>query len=177
LLAVGRIARAHGLRGRVLLAPYNEASEGLERASAFWLQPRTLREPGGAGAAEGPPRRFEVAHAERVHLGYLVSLRGVIDRDAAEALRGSEALIEREELPALEADQIWAADLVGMQVRDEAGAVRGEVVGLEAAGPNDLLQVKAEAGVALVPMGLVREVDEEGRTIVIEAPEGLFEVS
>jgi 16S rRNA processing protein RimM len=118
-----------------------------------------------------------VAHAERVHLGYLVSLRGVADRDAAEVLRGSEALIARDELPALQGDQIWAADLVGMQVRDEAGAVRGEVVGLELAGPNDLLQVKAAAGVALVPMGLVREVDEEGRTIVIEAPEGLFDVS
>src|SRR5947209_13114310 len=112
LLAVGRIARAHGIRGRVLLEPYNHASEGLERATALWLQ----------RGEQGQPKRHEVERAERVHLGYLVALRGLDDRNGAEALKGSEVLIDRAELPALEAGEIWAADLVGMRLADQSGA-------------------------------------------------------
>ena len=50
LLAVGRVARAHGIRGRLLVQPYNAGSEGLTRVRRMWL----------AG------REYEVARAERV---------------------------------------------------------------------------------------------------------------
>jgi len=173
LLAVGHIARAHGLRGRVLLQPYNDASEGLERVSALWLRQRA----GPHQPATGEARRFQVSNAERVNLGYLVSLQGVADKDAADALRGSEVSIDRAELPELDSDEVYSVDLVGMTIVDAAGAVHGEVVGLEAAGPNELLQVRVAAGVALVPMGLVREVDQAGKRVTIEVPEGLFELS
>ena len=164
LLAVGRIARAHGIRGRVLLAPYNHASEGLERASALWLR-----------RAEEEPRRHEVTHSERVNLGYLVTLQGVADRNGADLLRGLEVLIDRAELPELQSDEIWAQDMVGMRLADQGGQERGEIVGIESAGPNDLLQVMTAAGLVLVPMGLVREIDEESKRVVIESPEGLFD--
>src|SRR3989442_2999146 len=131
LLAVGRVARAHGIRGRILLVPYNAESEGLTKVPALWLR-----------AGEAEPRRFEVARAERAHLGYLVALRGVDDRDAADALRGLEALVERGELPAPDAGEMYAADLVGFAVRDQSGALRGEVVGLEAAGLQDILRLR-----------------------------------
>src|SRR3954463_13625902 len=39
-LAVGRVARAHGLRGRVLVTRYNPGSEGLERVRRMWLEER-----------------------------------------------------------------------------------------------------------------------------------------
>ena len=173
LLVVGRIARAHGVRGRVLLQPYNDASEGLERASALWLQQRASPQ----AVPSGTPRRYEVGHAERVNLGYLVTLRGVDGKDAADALRGSEVLVDREELPKLDADELYAVDLVGMKVCDGSGVERGEIVGLEAAGPNDLLQVRDAAGISLVPMGLVRAIDSEGKRVTIDAPEGLFDMN
>ena len=157
LLAVGRVARAHGVRGRVLIAPYNADSEGLERVRRLWL--------GG--------REFEVERAERVHLGYLVALRGVLDRDRAAALRGQEVQVDRAELPALEEGEMYAVDLIGYQVADAEGTVRGVVEGVEEAGPQDLLKL---AGGVLVPLGLVREVSTESRRIVVDAPEGLFDL-
>jgi 16S rRNA processing protein RimM len=163
---VGRVARAHGIRGRILVAPYNPESQGLERAAALWL------------AREGvAPRRIEIARAERAHLGYLVALRGVDDRNAAEALRGEEVLVPRDELPALEADEFYAVDLVGLAVVDGAGIARGEVIALETAGRQELLTVRTPQGTeALVPMSLVREISEEEGRVLIDAPEGLFEV-
>jgi 16S rRNA processing protein RimM len=157
LLAVGRVARAHGIRGRVLLAPYNADSMGLERIRRIWLS----------------GREYEVARAERVNLGYLVSLRGVDDRDAADALRGQEAMVDRRELPPPEEGEVYAVDLIGFEVADAHGKVHGVVEDLEEAGPQDLLKLK---GGALVPLGLVQEVLSEARRIVIEVPEGLFEL-
>ena len=168
LLAVGRVARAHGVRGRVLIAPFNAESTGLERASALWLSPK---------GQPGQQRRYDVAHAERANLGYLVTLKGIAGRDAADALRGSEVLVDRAELPGLDEGEVWAADLVGCSAVDTTGALCGTVTGLEDAGPNELLTLELPSGaVVLVPLGLVREVDPATKRIVIEVPEGLFEV-
>lgn len=166
LLAVGRVARAHGIRGRILVTPYNPESSGLERATALWL------------SREGAePRRIEIERAERVHLGYLVALRGIADRDEADRLRGEEVRVARGELPALGEDEVYATDLVGLTVLDTAGARRGRVTALETAGRQELLAVRTDAGAeALVPLGLLREVREAEGEIVIEVPEGLFEV-
>jgi len=156
-LAVGRVARAHGVRGRVLIAPYNAGSEGLQRVRRMWLGDRP----------------FEVERAERVQLGYLVALRGVEDRDQAAALRGQEVRVDRAELPDLGPDEMYAIDLIGYEVSDPAGNVRGVVEDVEEAGPQDLLRLR---GGTLVPLAFVKEVQAEARRIVVDAPEGLFEL-
>jgi len=157
LLAIGRVARAHGIRGRVLIAPYNAGSEGLCRARRIWLG----------------EREFEVDRAQRVTQGYLVALRGVGDRDQADALRGEEVRVDRAELPALQAGEMYAIDLIGYQVSDPQGIVRGVVEDLEEAGPQDLLRLD---GGTLVPLALVTEVQPQARRIVVDAPEGLFDL-
>jgi 16S rRNA processing protein RimM len=157
LLAVGRVARAHGVRGRVLVAPYNADSQGLERVRRIWLDERA----------------FEVERAERVNLGYLVALRGITDRDQADALRGQEVKVDRAELPPLDDGEMYAIDLIGFQVVDAAGTVRGLVQDLEEAGAQDLLRL---SGGTLVPLALVKEVQAGARRIVVDAPEGLFEL-
>jgi len=157
LLAVGRVARAHGVRGRILIAPYNAGSQGLSRVRRLWLG----------------ERQFEVDRAERVHLGYLVALRGIGDREQAAGLRGQEVRVDRAELPALEEGEIYAVDLIGYEVSDGEGKLHGVVEDLEEAGPQDLLRL---SGGALVPLGLVKEVLPEARRIVVDAPAGLFDL-
>ena len=157
LLAIGRVARAHGVRGRVLIAPYNAESEGLQSVRTLWLGERA----------------FEVDRIERVHLGYLAALRGIDDRDEAEALRGLEVRVDRADLPALGKDEMYAIDLIGYAVSDPQGTVHGVVEDLEEAGAQDLLRLR---GGTLVPLALVKEVQPEERRIVVEAPEGLFDL-
>jgi 16S rRNA processing protein RimM len=140
----------------LLVQPYNAGSEGLTRVRRMWL----------AG------REYEVSRAERVNLGYLVALRGVDDRDAADALRGQEVVVDRAELPPPDDGEVYAVDLIGFTVVDAQGRERGVVEDLEEAGPQDLLRLK---GGMLVPLGLVREVQMEARKLIVDAPEGLFE--
>ncbi|HYZ89394.1 MAG TPA: ribosome maturation factor RimM [Myxococcales bacterium] len=165
LLAVGRVARAHGVRGRILLVPYNPGSDSLTRVTVLWLR---------AGAGE--PARYEVARAERTTQGYLFALRGVEDRDAAAELRGREALVERSALPRPDEGEIYAADLIGFSVVDSSGTERGRVIDLESAGLQELLRVRGPARDSLVPLALVQEIDEASRRVVIEVPEGLFDL-
>jgi 16S rRNA processing protein RimM len=165
LLPVGRIARAHGVRGRIVLVPYNVESNALIQVTALWLR-----------TGEGEPRRYEVARAERATQGYLVALRGIDDRDAADALRGNEALVERGALPEPGEGEVYAADLLGYAVDDQSGAPRGYVVGVESAGLQELLRVRNADRESLVPFALLKDIDEARRRIVIEAPEGLFEL-
>jgi len=155
LLAVGRVARAHGLRGRVLIAPYNAASEGLTRVQQLWVG----------------ERRFEVDRAERVNLGYLVALRGIESREETDKLRGEQVRAARSELPPLEEGELYAVDLIGFQVVDVQGRLRGVVEDVEEAGPQDLLRLRSGT---LVPFALVKEVKDG--SIVVEVPEGLFEL-
>jgi len=157
LLAVGRVQRAHGVRGRVLVAPYNADSEALLRTRRIWLD----------------GREWQVDRAERANLGWLIALRGVSDRDAADALRGQEVQVDRSDLPPLAEDEMYAIDLIGYEVVDVRGTRRGVVEGLEEAGPQDLLRLQ---GGTLVPLALVKEVLSDGRRIVVDAPEGLFEL-
>jgi 16S rRNA processing protein RimM len=165
LLAVGRVARAHGVRGRILLVPYNSSSDSLTRVTALWL-----------AAGSTPPDRYEVTRAERTSQGYLIALRGVEDRDAAAALRGREAFVDRSALPAPDAGEIYAADLIGFCVVDALGTERGRVIELETAGPQELLRVRGPQREWLVPFALVQEIDEVARRILVDAPEGLFDL-
>ena len=157
LLAVGRVARAHGVRGRVLIAPYNAESDALQRVRRLFIG----------------EREFQVDRAERVNLGFLVALRGLGDRDGAEALRGQEVSVDRAELPALADGEMYAVDLIGYEVSDPQGTVHGVVDDVEEAGPQDLLRLR---GGTLVPLGLVKEVLPQARRIVVDAPEGLFDL-
>ena len=81
--------------------------------------------------------------------------------------------VERAELPPLGADEMYAVDLIGFEVSDPDGTVRGVVEDVEEAGPQDLLRLR---GGALVPLALVKEVQAEARRIVVDVPEGLFEL-
>ena len=157
LLAIGRVARAHGIRGRVLVAPYDEESQALQTLKRIYLG----------------PREYKIDLAERANLGWLLALQGVADRNKAEPLRGLEVKAFRDELPPLEEGEIYFADLVGYTVVDAQGQERGVVSHLESAGKQELLELTSGK---LVPLLLVKEVIAEARRIVIDAPEGLFDL-
>jgi 16S rRNA processing protein RimM len=157
LLAIGRVARAHGIRGRVLVKPFDEESQALQTLKRVYLG----------------PREYRIELAERANLGWLLALQGVADRNLADTLRGLEVKAVRAELPPLEEGEVYYVDLIGFTVVDAQGQERGVVSHLESAGAQELLEL--ESG-KLVPLALVKEVMSEARRIIIDAPEGLFDL-
>ena len=72
----------------------------------------------------------------------VVRFKGVNDRNAAEALTGTELFVDRSALPDEgEQDEFYHADLVGLKVRDDTGAEIGRVTAVQNFGGGDLLEV------------------------------------
>ncbi len=156
-VAVGRVARAHGVRGVVRVAGASaETLRGLARVFVG-DERRELR---ASSAGEG-----------------LLKLEGVDDRDAAEALRGADLWMPRDELPAEDEDELYLHDLLGCRLTDGEGAPIGTVTAVESTGAQDLLVVQLPSGrEARVPYPLVTAVDLEARTLACDLPEGLLEL-
>jgi 16S rRNA processing protein RimM len=95
-----------------------------------------------------------------------VRFEGVVDRAAAEQLRGAILLAE----PLTDAGALFVHELIGAEVVDVDGVTRGRVTALEANPASDLLVVD---GRHLVPVRFVVE-SSPGR-IVVEVPAGIFE--
>lgn len=160
-LVVGRIAKAHGIRGEVAIDVWTD------EPSRF--APRARVKAGD---------RALTVSASRPHQGRLLVLfEEVPDRNAAEALKGAELTVPFEEARALEDDwSFYPHQLAGLKVTDESGHELGTMDRVEESPASDLWVVRAEGREVLVPAvrDIVVRVDLDGGTIVLRPPEGLF---
>lgn len=156
-LEVGRIVRAHGLRGQVVVELVSNRPErvapGAELTTPDGRCLVVLR--AGPAAPSGGRQR------------YLVAFDGLADRESAESLRG--VVLSGE--PIADPEALWVHELIGSAVRDVAGAPLGTVVAIEANPASDLLVLD---GGALVPLRFV--VEQRPGEVVVDPPEGLLDL-
>jgi 16S rRNA processing protein RimM len=155
-LVVGRVGRAHGLRGEVAVRFTSNRPERSEPGAVLFAGDREL-----------------VIRASRPHQGrMLLYFEGIADRTAAEALQGVElTAAPLGDDVELDDDELWVHEVVGAEVLDRAGDHVGRVVAVEANPAHDLLVLD---GGALVPMVFV--VEQRDGVVVIDPPEGLFDL-
>jgi 16S rRNA processing protein RimM len=126
------IIGAHGVTGEVRLKVFAEDLSAHRRFNGGALTLKSVR-PGNNGAIA---RFAEVA-----------------DRNAAEALRGTELTVARAELPPLREGEYYHADLLGLIAVAESGEAIGTVVGIENFGAGDVLEIEKSDGKRfMVPM-------------------------
>ncbi len=147
------------------------------------VEPRT-DEPGRRFAdgqvlrAESGGRTFTVT-SSRDHSGrLLVCFAELADRTAVEAVRGTVLLVDvpADEMPE-EPEEYYDRQLVGLTALTTDGATIGAVTAVVHMPGQDLLELRTEHGVRLVPFveALVPEVDLTAGTVVVDAPEGLLD--
>ncbi|MFW2830271.1 ribosome maturation factor RimM [Sphingomonas sp. ID0503] len=78
--------------------------------------------------------------------GAVARFAEIADRTAAEALRGTELTVSRDELPALDEGEYYHADLIGLPVEDAAGIPLGTVAAVENFGAGDVLDIRKPDG-------------------------------
>jgi 16S rRNA processing protein RimM len=152
LLEVGRIGRAHGVRGDVLVHLTTDRVERLTAGSRLKAGERWLT----------------VTAASRANDRWRVHFEGVDDRSAAEAL--ARVVLAAE--PIDDPDTLWVHQLIGTEVVEVAGTSRGRCVAVIDNPAADLLEL--ESG-ALVPASFV--VSFADGIITIDPPDGLFELA
>jgi 16S rRNA processing protein RimM len=165
---VGRVARAHGNRGHVIIDPATDFLEERFKAGSVLHMQR--------GNAVEAMKVEEV----RFHRGRpIVGFSGVMTIDAAEALAGSELRIDTDALHPLPVGSFYRHDLVGCSVETPRGDRIGEVTAVEGDSAGSRLVVRGKSGETLIPLaeGICVEVNIAGRKVVVEPPEGLLELN
>lgn len=131
-LIVGRISGLYGVRGWVKVQSHTEPRDNLLQFD-HWLI--------GGGQQWQP---VQPAEGRSHGKGVVAHIAGYDDRDSAAELVGKEIAVERDQLPELQEDEFYWADLEGLEVRTCAGVVLGRVDHLLATGANDVLVVHGE---------------------------------
>lgn len=169
---LGQVVGAHGLRGELRVR-----TEGDDASSLLHVP--TVRLAREHGHGEESSEEYEVAGARAGRPGECrLLLRGICDRDAAEAWRGASVLARAGDLPELSSGEFYAFELVGCRVTGIDGSAIGRVREIWETGASDVLVIEDEAGRdQLVPAvePLLHEVDVAGRRIVVDAPPGLLD--
>jgi len=177
LAIVGRIRKAHGIRGELVVEPYTNEPAAVFAAGRrlFGGTPdgRPLTTPAAA------PVALTVNRATPHKDGWIVRVDELADRTAAEAWRERTLLAPLAELPPPGDDEVYLHDLVGLRVQRPDGTPVGAVVDYYEMPHGIMLEVRLDAreGTALVPYRpeIVTEVDTGARTLTIDPPEGLLE--
>ncbi|SHG08641.1 ribosome maturation factor RimM [Streptoalloteichus hindustanus] len=168
-VVVGRVAKAHGIRGELVVDVRTDSPE--ERFAAGSVL--------GARLRDGTSRTVTVA-AARPHAGrLLVRFEGVASRDAAEALRGTLLTVDTATLPPTEdPDEFYDHELEGLVAELTDGTRVGRVVEVVHGPAGELLVLAGEGGgEILVPFvgEIVPEVDVAGGRLVLTPPPGLLD--
>ncbi|MBV2362569.1 ribosome maturation factor RimM [Streptomonospora nanhaiensis] len=166
-LVVGRIGRAHGVRGDVAVDVRTD-----DPAARFAPGSRLATDPADAGPL--------TVSSARTHSGrLLVRFAGVSDRTAAEGLRGVTLWVDSADVPPVDdPDEFHDHELIGLRVRTTAGEEVGEVADVLHNAQDVLVVADPQGAEFLVPFirDLVPEVDPAAGVLVVDPPPGLLDL-
>jgi 16S rRNA processing protein RimM len=158
-ICVARIGAAHGVRGAVKLWTFTEDPLAVKRY--------------GPLSTEDGTRQFEVTSAREGKDYLIAALKGVTTREEAERLNGLELFVAREKLPAIDENEYYHADLIGLAAVTAADEPLGRVVAVHNFGAGDILEIAPPQGASmLLPFSnaVVPIVDVANGRVVIELP-------
>ena len=165
-LIVGQAGKPHGVHGDVLVDITTDFPERMMDGVRF-----------GVGDDPGPTE-FHHVHRVRYHKGkWLLSVKDIRQRETIEGWRGLFLYLPEQALEDLPEGYYYEHHLVDLACRSPEGKDLGTVIGLDPGEGQSRLIIRQGHREHLVPWvpEIVREVDLEGGTIIIDAPRGLFD--
>ena len=162
-LTVAKFGKPHGLKGEVGVVVHTDnPAERFVAGAVLETEP----------ADKGP---VTIVRSRNINGRWFVAIEGVSSREAAEALRGIELVVDGEASD--EEDAWYPHELAGLRAELEDGTVVGEVTGLENLPAHDMLLIRETSGeTTMVPFvtAIVPVVDVPGGRVVLTPPGGLL---
>ncbi len=158
IMVMGRLASPYGVKGWLHVNTFTALPDNLLGYTPWHLR------------RQGQWQTVELLGARHHGKGLVVQLPGCLDRDAAALMTGIDIGIPRSQLPAVDEDEYYWNDLIGMQVLDQQQQMLGVVDHLFETGANDVMVVKGEKE-CLVPYikdQVVKSVDLQARMIRVD---------
>ena len=128
-VCIGKIVAAHGIRGEVKIQSYTRNPKDLDKY----------------GAAENfdATKSFNLKVLGMSSSNVRVKIKGVDDRNAAEALIGTELFVKRDVLPDLQEEEFYQSDIIGLKVLLASTQQEiGQVAGFYNFGAGDIIEIR-----------------------------------
>ena len=132
LILVGQVAGGFGVRGEV-------------RVTAFTADPLALKAYGPLLRADGSVG-LTLTTARAAKGAVIGRAKEIETKEQADALRGLKLFVPRERFPAPDDDEVYVADLIGLEARDPDGRVLGRVKAVQNFGASDMLEITPAEG-------------------------------
>jgi 16S rRNA processing protein RimM len=175
--ALGKIVGAYGIKGWVKVETFAPAAESLLKVSKVWRASNGTSYSVLSCRVQGAgPKACLVAHLE-----------GIVQREEAQALRGTSLLLDRDQFPKVpepslsdgivanasvpdHAETYYQADLVGLTVANRAGVLLGTVSTVDSHGAGEFLVVEGGLATCLIPFRstYIDSVDLANRKILVD---------
>ncbi|MHB8886343.1 MAG: ribosome maturation factor RimM [Methylovirgula sp.] len=160
-ILVGQFGAPHGVKGELRLKSYTQ-------------DPAAIGRYGQLSDASGA-RSFEIAALRALKEDlFVVRVKGIATREAAEKLTNVALFLPRAALPAAQEDEFYHADLIGLAARTEAGETLGSIVNILNFGGGDILEIAPPEGgeTLLVPFtkAAVPIIDLAGGHVIVIPP-------
>ncbi len=169
-LILARILRPHGVRGDLSIQIVTDFPERLNDLDVVYL---------GLNPAYSdnlsPYTVTWARHAKKDQ--WLLHLKSVDDRDAADLLRNQYICVSLADAVPLEADEVYLFQVIGLNVQTTEGAALGRVTDVIETGANDVYVVRGEAyGEILLPAidSVIRTIDPDAGVMIVDVPAGLL---
>jgi len=159
-IQIGEIVKPQGIRGEVKLKAMTSDMSRYARLETVFLQ-----------RGRGEMKEYQVLKGRSYDGFAFLTLKGVSDRDAAEALRGYGVYVDREHAIELDEDENFVDDLIGLTAVDTQGNEIGELT--DVLTPNAICDVyvfDTPRGSLMIPAlrRVVVEVDLDEEKIVLD---------
>jgi 16S rRNA processing protein RimM len=163
-LAIGRVIRAHGLRGEVCVTVLTEFPERFKTTEWVHL----------GNQFEATPYRLESHRWHKKNV--LLTLAGVTNRTQAEALKGQFVQVPLEEAVPLPEGAYYIYQLIGLEAITTTGQRLGVITDVLETGANDVYVVENNDQEILLPAiaDVIKSVDLEKGQIIVEVIDGLI---
>ncbi len=164
LLAVGRIVKAFGIRGEIVVQPMTDSPERFRELRSVLM-----------GKEPGSVREVHIEESSVSHRGVRVRIAEITDRTAAERVVGSFLFVDSEHRLRIPQGRFFVHELVGMSVLDEEGRVRGVVTDVLKLPAHDVYVVEHKGGEFMIPAvrEFIRDIDVAQRILKVRIIEGL----
>jgi 16S rRNA processing protein RimM len=165
LCAIAVITTVFGIRGEVKIQSY--ARSGIELLALKKVL---------VGRNDRETAELEIESFAERRANIFIKFRSIDDRTGAEQLRGQYIFVAFADRKKLPAGSFFVDEIIGMDVRNEEGKRFGTIKEVLKSPAHDLYVVANSRGDVLLPAvpAIVKRIDNEQRTVVIEEPDGLF---
>lgn len=166
-ILLGKVVKAHGLRGEVKIFTYSGHPENIGTYSELVLLdgPETLSQP------------LKVQRSRVQGKMAIVQLESINNRNGAEAIEGKGVLLPKSSLPETGDDEYYWHQYEGKLVVDTNSREIGRIRALFNNGAQDVLIVEGAFQEILIPMTRQIVIREDGEKLIVDPPPGLLELN